>query len=340
MTSYGISVLGADLAATARLAAAADSGGLDAAWASEFMHRSATVSLAAMAAASERCRIGSSIMYGIGRTPLVLAAEARDLDELSGGRLVLGIGNGTKRMQSDWHGIVDPDAPALRLEELVPLVRRLWRLHEGSVEHEGRFYRIALVPTGDVAAPLRTDIPIYAAGVRPRMVEAVGRVADGLIGHPLFTVAYVEQVVRPALAKGAERTGRDPGAIDVASMVICAVDDDDPDRARREARAQLGFYASVGSYASVLDVAGFASAGEAIREAFRRRDLEAMVAAVPDAMVDAMAVAGTSDDVRVGLRRYDGVLDHAILYSPSFQLPQERVERNALALVEACGSDG
>ena len=73
----------------------------------------------------------------------MLAAEARDLDELSHGRFVLGIGNGTRRMISDWHGL-DGDAPATRMEELVPLIRRLWRLHEGPVDHEGRFYRLRI----------------------------------------------------------------------------------------------------------------------------------------------------------------------------------------------------
>src|SRR6202008_5021663 len=102
--------------------------------------RSATVTLAAVAERTTRCAIGAGIMYGVGRTPLMLAAEARDLDELSGGRLVLGLGNGTRRMIADWHGL-DGAAPATRIEELVPLLRRLWRLNEAPVDHEGRFYR-------------------------------------------------------------------------------------------------------------------------------------------------------------------------------------------------------
>ncbi|EUA68964.1 luciferase-like monooxygenase family protein [Mycobacterium xenopi 4042] len=162
-----------------------------------------------IAAQTRTCRIGSSILYGIGRSPLVLATEARDLDELSGGRIVLGIGNGTKRMMNDWHGIADTSAPALRIEELVPLVRRIWHLHEGPIHHEGRFYRLNLLPTGAVEPPQR-EIPIFTAGVRPRMCEAAGRVADGLAGHPLFTTTYVDEVVRPAVAKGAAHVGRDP----------------------------------------------------------------------------------------------------------------------------------
>lgn len=151
MSTYGVSVLGADLATLVETAEATDLAGFDAAWASEFYSRSGSISMAAMAARTKRCRIGSSILYGVGRSPLVLATEARDLDELSGGRVVLGLGNGTRRMMSDWHGVEDTSAPALRMEELVPLVRRIWNLHEGPVRHEGRFYRMNLVPTGDVA---------------------------------------------------------------------------------------------------------------------------------------------------------------------------------------------
>src|SRR2546425_8195057 len=146
-----------DLAEAARLAEAA---GLESVWATEFYDRSATIALAAMAEATERIELGSAIAYAFGRTPLVLAAEARDLDELSGGRLTLGLGTGTRRMQQDWHGL-DGEHPASRMEELVPLIRALWRLDEGPVEHEGRFYRVQVKPTAPAQPPLRRDLPIY-----------------------------------------------------------------------------------------------------------------------------------------------------------------------------------
>src|SRR5918998_550776 len=180
---------------TVEAARLAEQAGFESVWATEFTDRSATVAMAAIAQATERVTIGSAIAYAFGRTPLVLAAEARDLDSLSGGRLILGLGTGTKRMQRDWHGI-DGEHPASRMEELVPLLRRLLKLHEGPLEHEGRFYRLHVQPTAPVAPPLREDVPIYMAGVNPRMIEGAGRVADGLVGHPLFTPEYAEQVVR------------------------------------------------------------------------------------------------------------------------------------------------
>jgi probable F420-dependent oxidoreductase len=332
--TIGIESQGTSVRAMGEIAAAADRAGLDAAWAPELYNRSATVTLGEMAARTSRCTIGSAIAYGVGRSPLTLAAEARDLDEVSDGRLVLGLGNGTRRMIADWHGL-DPDAPALRMEELVPLVRRLWRMHEEPVHHDGRFYRVHLAPTGDLLAPLRERIPIYTAGVNPRMVEVAGRVADGLLGHTLFTVGYLEDVVLPAVARGAAHTGRDPAEVRIASLVIAVADDDDPDRARREAAAQIGFYASAKSYARLLEIGGFGAEGEACRAAFASGDLAAMVAAVPERMVDAMALAGTAEDVRGALRRYDGLLDHVILYSQSFSLSAERAAANASALIAA-----
>jgi probable F420-dependent oxidoreductase len=334
MSSYGVSVLGADLETLVATAEAADAAGFDAAWTSEFYTRSGSVSLAAMAGRTRRCRLGSSILYGVGRSPLVLATEAQDLDEIASGRIVLGLGNGTRRMMSDWHGIADTSAPALRMEELVGLIRKIWNLHQGPVRHEGRFYRMNLVPTGAVEPPRRA-IPIVTAGVRPRMCEVAGRVGDGIAGHPLFTTNYVEEIVRPAIAKGAAHAGRDPGDVEVISMVICSIHDD-PEIARREAAQQIAFYSSVKTYDTVLDVSGFAKQGEAIREAFGRRDLPAMFAAVTDDMIDTMAVAGTAQMVRDGLKRYEGVLDHIVLYSPSIGLSSERVQQNLHSLIREC----
>ena len=275
-----------------------------------------------MGARTTSCRVGSSIAYAVGRSPLVLATEARSLDEVCAGRLVLGLGTGTRRMMSSWHG-VDPDGPASRLEELVPLLRRLWRLDEGPVTHHGRFYDVDISPTAEADPPLRRRIPIFTAGVNPRMVEVAGRVADGFLGHPLFTADYVAAVVRPALATGAEKAGRAVEEVETVAVVICAVDDDE-DRARREAAAQIAFYAAPRTYARVLEVAGFGAAATTIREAFRVGDHDAMVAAVTDEMIDRIAVAGTPDQVADGLTRYDGTVDHVIVYPPSFRLSLAR----------------
>ena len=315
MSGLGLVLSLPSVAETVEAARQAEQAGFESVWATEFTDRSATVAMAAMAAATERITVGSAIAYAFGRTPLVLAAEARDLDALSGGRLILGLGTGTRRMQQDWHGL-DGEHPASRMEELVPLLRRLLLLHEGPVEHEGRFYRLIVRPTAPVAPPLRTDVPLYMAGVNARMVEAAGAVGDGLVGHPLFTREYVEQVVRPALVRGAQRAGR-ANPVPIAGYVTCSVADD-ADEARRNAAAIVAFNASVRTYAPIIGLHGFEPEAEAIRAAWRAGDWAAMTTAVSDRMLETIAVAGTPREVREQLReRRAGVFERTLLWPPA-----------------------
>ena len=329
----GFAILRGGVADAAAVAAEAEQRGYQTAWSPEFYTRSGIVTLAAMAQATGRSRIGSAIAYGVGRTPLVLATEARSLDELSGGRLVYGLGTGTTKMMSNWHG-VDPAGPASRMEELIPLLRRLWRLHEGPVRHDGRFYHVDIAPTAEMTAPLRAEIPVLTAGVNRRMIEVAGRVGDGFIGHPLFTPSYFAEVVRPVIAAGADKTGRDPAQVEIAAMVICAVSDDE-EEARKEAAAQLAFYAAPRTYGTVVEAAGFAAAGEKIRAAFAARDIPAMVAAVPDEMVDSMAAAGTPKQVQAKLAEFGRHAGHVIIYPVSFGLTDERSRQVTAGLLAA-----
>ena len=294
----------AELAEAARRA---EQAGFESVWATEFYDRSATVALAAMAQATKEIELGSAIAYAFGRTPVVLAAEARDLDELSGGRLTLGLGTGTRRMQQDWHGL-DGEHPASRMEELVPLLRRLWHLHESPIEHEGRFYRLNVKPTAPPRPPVRTEIPVFMAGVNRRMIEAAGKVADGLVGHPLFTPEYVTEVARPAL-----------DGTPIAGYITTSVSDD-RDQARRDAAAIIAFNSTVKTYRAVHRVSGFESQAEAVRDAWDRGDFEGMAAAVTDEMIDSISLAGTPDEVRSRFaERWDGVYERPLLWPPAFR---------------------
>jgi probable F420-dependent oxidoreductase len=334
----GICAFAPGIEAMAAAAGAADRAGFDSVWTSELYNRSATVTLAAVAQATQSCTVGAGIIYGVGRSPLMLAAEARDLDELSHGRFTLGIGNGTRRMIADWHGL-DGDAPATRMEELVPLVRRVWRLHEGPIDHDGRFYRLKISALDDLAGPPGREIPIYTAGVNPRMIETAGRVADGLLGHTLFSPRYIQEVVRPALERGALHAERDPAGVALATYAL-AVAHEDEEQARREAAAMIAFYGSVRSYGNLFDVCGFLREAEAIQAAFRAQDVDAMVAAVSDPMIDEFAVAGTPQQVREGLRRFDGVVDEVVLSPPSFRITPERAAEMLATLTEHCAPQG
>ena len=104
--------------------------------------------------------------------------------------------------------------------------------------------------------------------------------------------------------------------------------------ARREARSQIAFYYTTRLYHTILDSHGWRSIGEEIAAAFKRMDFQAMEAAVPDEMVDAIAAAGTADEVRDRMKQWEGLSEHLLLYSPSIGMKPERVQENMTAIAE------
>jgi probable F420-dependent oxidoreductase len=335
---YGLTIFsdgcGPERFARARaIAAAAEAAGFGTVWVSELYSRSATVVMAALADATHSCGIGCAIAYGVGRTPLVWAAEARDLDELSGGRLVLGLGNGNARMMEDWHG-VSGEAPAVRMEELVVVLHKLWRLDLGPVHHDGRFYRVHVAPTSDTPMPLRERLPIHVAGINPRMVEVAGRVADGLIGHPMFTHRYVDEVVRPAIAVGAAKAGRDPAKVTLTGILMCAVDED-VESARRQIAFSIAQYAASRVYDRLFELHGWSRQQDQIRDAARRGDIEAQIAAVPEEAIDLIAVACRPTDLADAVTRHAADYDQLDLTGPAWGLDGIAQERAQIAILDA-----
>jgi probable F420-dependent oxidoreductase len=314
------------------LARRAEDAGFDSVWVSELYNRSATVPMATIATATERVEIGTNIAYGVGRSPLMWAAEARDLDELSAGRILLGLGNGTATMMESWHG-VSGESPAVRMEELVTVLRKLWRLDQGPVHHEGRFYKVHLNPTADTAPPYRDRLPIYTAGVNPRMVESAGRVADGLVGHPMFTAKYVHELVRPAIAKGAAKMDREPSEVALVGVLICSVDED-VEAARRRLAFAVGQYAASRVYDRLFALHGWTEAQQAIREAARARDADAVIANVPDEAIDTLGVACRPDALAVEVARHAQGYDHVGIVPPPWGLTPEENEQATEVLID------
>ncbi len=205
---------------TVEAARLAEQAGFESVWATEFYDRCATVAIAAMAQATERVTLGSAIAYAFGRTPLVLAAEMRDLDQLSGGRLIMGLGTGTKRMQRDWHGL-DGEHPAPRMEELVPLAAAAAAPARGARASTRAASTASSSSDGAGGAPAPRRHPVLHGRRQPADDRGGRRGRRRAGGHPLFTREYVHDVVRPALARGAERAGRaEPPPI--AGYLTCA----------------------------------------------------------------------------------------------------------------------
>jgi probable F420-dependent oxidoreductase len=326
-----IVVVADPIAEMAELARLAEQAGFDLVWSWEFFNKNAYVRLAAMAAATSRVQLGTGIAMAFARSPLLTASAALDLDELSGGRMLLGLGTGTKRMNEDWYG-VPFEHPAPKLAELCGLLREVWSHPDGPVDFDGRYYRLS-VPNYSRPSQLRRRMPIYLAGVNPLMIRTAAEAGDGLVGHPIYTRSYLRDYVRPAVEAGLRRARKPRAEFDLASCVIVSVCHD-REQARQEARQQIAFYATVRTYDLLLDSSGFSREKEALRAAFRTMDISGMAAAVSDEMLAATAIAGTPDDCREQLAAYDGLIDTAIFYPPTFGVEPQRVRENHRLIVE------
>src|SRR3954451_5295648 len=178
------------------------------------------------------------------------------------------------------------------MRETVEPIRAVWAAAEaGAVEYEGELVRLSVRPYGR-AGQVRPSIPVYVAAVNEGIARSAGSVADGVVSHPMATVRYIDEVMRPAIAQGAEREGRSSGDIAIADWLVVAIDDD-ADQAREDAKRQIAFHSTVRTYDGILDMHGFGETAAVIRELWRSFDLAGMTALVTDEMLDAMAVAGT-----------------------------------------------
>jgi probable F420-dependent oxidoreductase len=294
----------------------AERAGAEVLWIPE-LHRSATVPIAALAYATDTARLGTGIALAFARSPMLQALEALDLDEISGGRFVLGLGSGVRRLNEDWHN-ARFGKPVAHLRETVRNIRAFWaQAGAGSVidlpgEHEPMRIRGYQRPFHQQ----RDTIPVYLAAMGPLMTRLAGEIGDGWISHELHSPRYLAEAVLPELEMGLARAGRPRESLDVVASVLCAVDDDRA-TARRWAAGTVGFYGSVRTYADFWAAHGLAEEHAAVTAAFRGGlSADELADAAPDRMVDAVTAAGTSEDVRQRILAFDGIAD-SVKLSPS-----------------------
>jgi probable F420-dependent oxidoreductase len=284
---------------------------------------------------TERIELGTGIAWAFARSPLLTAVTALDLDEMSGGRFVLGLGTGTRRMRTDWLG-APAERPARRVRETIQAIRAVWDSAEaGSIEFEGELVRLAVRPYGR-AGQKRTDIPVYLAAVNEGMCRTAGAVADGVVAHPMATVRYIDEVMRPAIAEGTEREGRSGADVKVADWIIAAVSDD-ADQAREDAKRQIAFHATVRTYDRIIDLHGFTGIAAEIRELWRKFDLAGMTSLVTDEMLDAMGIAGNVQECRDQLATRAVSADRLLLGAPVVATDPSALRDYHRGLLEAFG---
>jgi F420-dependent oxidoreductase-like protein len=286
-----------------RLAQEADRLGFHSVWTSEAYGTDAVTPMAWIAATTERILVGSAIMQMPARSPAATATTVATLDLLSGGRVLLGLGTSGPQVAEGWHG--QPwGKPLTRTREYVEIVRTILRRDE-PLEHHGEHYDIPYAGPGAtglgkplkiILHPQRREIPIYLAAIGPKNVALTAEIADGWL--PIFfSPERAASVHGPALEEGFARRGGRPEGWDLAPLVPVLMADD-LQACRDFLKPMLALYiGGMGSraenfYNRLTQRYGFEEAAAAIQDAYLEGRKEDAAAAVPDALVDEIALVG------------------------------------------------
>ncbi len=331
-----------DIAAEAR---ALEAQGVDTIWAAQ-RHQTPFVPLAAEAAATERAQLGTAIALAFTRSPMETALTALDMDRLTEGRFKLGLGAGVKRLVEQWHNVGDFGRPAPHLKETVEVVRLL--IEQGArgepVRYRGRYHQIDLRGWQPMYAPVRSRIPIYVAGVGEAMARVAGDTADGLLGHTIWSLPWLRDLIAPNVAIGLDRSGRSRADFDL-SVAIPVCLSNDPRQARRDAASGVAFYATMRTYRQLFEWHGYGAEADQARRVYEGQGWgEAVIDVISEEMVDAFTVAGDLDDCRDQLEAYWPHVDSMRLEVGGHDLEPRRREVYAdllpeLARASASGRD-
>ncbi len=293
---------GAAMSAVLPLVEHADRIGIDSVWAAEAYGSDAVTVLSYVAARTERIKLGSGILQMPARTPANTAMTAMTLDALSGGRLLLGLGLSGPQVVEGWHGVAY-GRPLGRTREYVEIVRKAVARDE-PLTYRGEHYRIPYdgddatglgKPLKSILHPVRSAIPIYLAAIGPKNVALTAEIADGWL--PIFYSPEREHIYADYLQEGCARAGRDPAELDIAPTVYVAMGDD-VDACRDQLRPFFALYiGGMGArdrnfYADLARRYGFEAAADRIQDLYLDGRKDEAAAAVPDELVDEMALVG------------------------------------------------
>jgi len=288
----------------------AESAGYDSVWAAEAYGSDAATVLAWLAGQTERIKIGSSIFQIPGRSPAMTAMTAATLDNISNGRMLLGIGASGPQVAEGWHG--QRFAPQLqRTREYVAIVRKA--LARERLEFEGEVFTLPL-PDGPgkplklTIAPVQEKIPIYIAAVGPKNTALTGEIAEGWM--PFFLSPEHLSDSRKLLEEGAARAGRKiDESFDIAPNVNLCIDED-LDRARDAVRPLLALYAGgMGSreknfYNALMRRYGFEKEADTVQDLYLSGKKDEAAASLPVELIDQVALVGPKERIRERLAVY------------------------------------
>ncbi|MFN0029529.1 MAG: LLM class flavin-dependent oxidoreductase [Acidimicrobiales bacterium] len=277
--------------------------------------RTAVVAAAAVIGVTERVRVGTYIVNAYGRDPWLTGLAARDLDELSGGRFVLGIGTGNRHF-NEWYmgvdGTQDRHKPLAKLRDYVEIVRAVVAGRAGeAVHYQGPVHAIRWRASWD---PTRPTLPVYLSASGPNMVRLAGEVSDGVGVGIMSSTGFLRDLVLPNAKAAAAAAGRDPDRLAFPTAALVSVNDDE-ELARNATRASIcGLFHPVphpyyDSQLRQLGFADFADQATTLMPAGRTREAMALV---PDEVIDTMTITGTPAHCAARLAHYEGLADEII----------------------------
>lgn len=304
----------------AEAARTAETLGFDGLWTAETQH-DAFLPLVLAAEHTRRIQLGTAIAVAFARSPTELAYTAWDLQSLSQGRFILGLGTQVKahierRFGMPW------DSPTARLREMILGMRALWNTWQtgAKLNFRGEFYKLTLMAPFFNPGPIEhPHIPIFIAGVNKGLCQLAGELCEGFHVHPFHSTRYLREVTLPNIAIGLEKNGRTRADMQLSSsiFVITGQTPAEIDAARQAVRSQIAFYASTPSYHAVMETHGWLDTAERLGMMAARQQWPDMAALISDEMLDVFAVTGAPDEL-AGLiqQRYAGLLDRINYYVP------------------------
>jgi F420-dependent oxidoreductase-like protein len=310
----------------------AESAGFDSVWAAEAYGSDTATVLAWLASHTERVKIGSAIFQMPGRTPTMTAMTAATLDQLSGGRMLLGIGSSGPQVAEGWHG--QPFARQLqRTREYVEILRKA--LARERLTYDGELYQLPL-PDGPgkalklMISPVQERMPIYIAAIGPKNTTLTGEIADGWL-PTFFSPEHVAEF-RTLLEEGAARAGdgkRIDDSFDIAPNVNLCIDDD-IDKARDAVRPLLALYVGgMGSrkknfYNALVQRYGFEDAAKEVQDLYLDGKKDEAAAALPAALIDRTSLVGPKERVKERLEVYREAGVGTLVATPTVFDPEGR----------------
>ncbi len=294
------------------------------------------VVMALAAQATTRITIGTAVAIAFPRSPTVTAMSAWTLQKLSRGRFTLGLGTQVRAHIERRYGF-HWSAPGPWIREYIQAVRALWAAWQSGTQpdHCGARYQINLsVPLFDPGPLEHPHIPIHLAAVNPYLCEVAGEVADGLRPHPVCTAHYIEEVMWPAVRKGAARSGRslEHFAVSIKPLIVTAPDAATLAQRIRDVRARVAFYASTPAYRAAFAAHGLGELADELKLLSRAQRWEEMPQHISDDVLHRYACVGTYDEIAgVLAKRYGGLVTNVEFSIPVACSEDEGILRGMMA---------